>query len=1055
MAKGQGGASGACSDPTHESEPSGDDRAGRTLEPTPARARRERGASRGMTRDMETRMSRLEQAMDELRADKGSGEESSNEEEATAREELQDQVLDLKDEVAELRGELLSTLTTKTDKHREALEAMIAALRAEVGELRTKTAVLEMACASGGTTTHADLRVDVPKPKEFHGSRVAKDVDNFLYSVNEYLDIRGEMDDLRRIKTVAMYLHGNVLLWWRNRKADREAEPIVTWESFETEFRKQFYPTYAEEEARDEPRRLEQTGKIREYIRKFCELKLQIPSPSENEAYYRFIGGLKAWVKMELKRQNATTLATALYVAEGIIEYRGNSMDKPDPKPRSGKTTGRGDRAKTRRSMASKPRPTYSRDRVKSSRAKSKKLECFKCSDPHFAGIAQTRGKVASLKTVEKGKAADESRDEGRPREEVRLGSLKIPSTMNVQEAGPSRGLMFGDVVVGGAEMSALIDTGASDLFMSEEAAKRLDLRVEEGTGWLKTVNSEEVKTSGLARDVEIRLGAFQCGDSIEVIPMDDYDLVTGLGFLDRIKAFLVPCVNSIRVLDPRGRCVVPVRRESGRSQKTLSAMQLAKGVRRGELTLLATLVIDDAEHVREQWPDGIDEVPALFEDVMPPELPKKLPPKREVDHGIELVPDARPPAMVSYRMAPPELEEMRRQLKELLDAGYVRPSKSPFGAPVLFEKKHDGSLRMCIDYRALNKLTIKNKYPIPLIADLFDQLGSARWFTKLDLRSGYYQVRIAEGDEPKTACVTRYGAYEFLVMPFGLTNARPHSRTLMNKVLQPFLDQFVVVYLDDIVIYSRTLEEHVEHLKRVFQVTRENELYVKKEKCVFAQRRVPFLGHIVGEGRVRMDVAKIRAIVEWEPPTKVPEPRSFLGLANYYRRFIRAYSEIAVPLTDMLKKNRPWEWSAKCQTAFDRLKRAMVEEPVLVLPDHAKAYEVETDASDFAIGGVLMREGHPVAFESRKLDDTERRYTVQEKEMTTVVHCLRTWRHYLPGSRFVVRTDNVATSYFRTQKKLSPKRARWQDFLAKFDYVLEYKPGKANSVADAPSRKA
>ncbi|RVX00707.1 Transposon Tf2-12 polyprotein [Vitis vinifera] len=316
---------------------------------------------------------------------------------------------------------------------------------------------------------------------------------------------------------------------------------------------------------------------------------------------------------------------------------------------------------------------------------------------------------------------------------------------------------------------------------------------------------------------------------------------------------------------------------------------------------------------------------------------------------------------MGPYRMAPPELEELRRQLKELLDAGFIQPSKAPYGAPVLFQKKHDGSLRMCIDYRALNKVTVKNKYPIPLIADLFDQLGRARYFTKLDLRSGYYQVRIAEGDEPKTTCVTRYGSYEFLVMPFGLTNAQ-RAR---------------------------------EHLRKVFKILRQNELYVKKEKCSFAKEEVSFLGHRIRDGKLMMDDSKVKAIQEWDPPTK----------------------------------------------------KAVTEEPVLALPDHTKVFEVHTDASDFAIGGVLMQERHPIAFESRKLNDTERRYTVQEKEMTAIVHCLRTWRHYLLGSHFIVKTDNVATSYFQTQKKLSPKQARWQDFLAEFDYTLEYKPGMAKSL--------
>lgn len=234
-----------------------------------------------------------------------------------------------------------------------------------------------------------------------------------------------------------------------------------------------------------------------------------------------------------------------------------------------------------------------------------------------------------------------------------------------------------------------------------------------------------------------------------------------------------------------------------------------------------------------------------------------------------------------------------------------------------------------------------------------------------------------------------------------------------------------------------------------------DNELYVKKSKCSFAQPEVDFLGHKIRDGKLIMDKGKVQAIAEWEPPTKVTELRSFLGLVNYYRRFIKSYSARAAPLTDLLKKTKAWEWSEQCQRAFDDLKQAMMEEPVLVLPDYSQPFEVHTDASDFAIGGVLMQGKHPLAFESRKLNETERRYTVQEKEMTAIIHCLRIWRHYLLGSKFIVLTDNVATSYFQSQKKLSPKQARWQDFLAEFDYILQYKPGKANVVADALSRKA
>ena len=622
---------------------------------------------------------------------------------------------------------------------------------------------------------------------------------------------------------------------------------------------------------------------------------------------------------------------------------------------------------------------------------------------------------------------------------------------------------MYVEAYINGKRTQALVDTGATHNFMKYAEAVRLDLKVEKGIGYLKTVNAAIKPLDGVIRGVEMSLGKWSGKVNFSVAPLDDFDAVLGMDFLRQFNVVPLPRHNYVCILEG-GPCMVPtVNKPTGGQSKPnahitfLSAMQLKKGAKRGEETYLATIweADDEAYGGEEELPAEITKVLKQHQDVMPAALPQKLPPRRAIDHEIELEPGAKPPAKAPYRMSPPELAELRKQLKELLDAGFIQLSKAPYGAPVLFQRKHDGSLRLCIDYRALNKVTVKNRYPIPLIADLFDQLGQAKYFSKLDLRSGYHQVRIAEGDEPKTICVTRYGAFEFLVMPFGLTNAPATFCTLMNNILQPFLDKFVVVYLDDIVIYSNTLEEHVEHLKSVLKVLRENELYVKREKCSFAKPEVDFLGHKIKEGRLMMDRAKIRAIVDWEAPTKVTELRSFLGLVNYYRRFIKSYSTTAAPLTDLLKKTKAWEWSKECQGAFDRLKAAVIEEPVLALPNHLLPYEVHTDASDFAIGGVLMQQDHPIAYESRKLNETERRYTVQEKEMTGVIHCLRTWRHYLLGARFVVMTDNIATSYFQSQKKLSPKQARWQDFLAEFDYELEYKPGKVNVVADALSRKA
>jgi hypothetical protein len=279
----------------------------------------------------------------------------------------------------------------------------------------------------------------------------------------------------------------------------------------------------------------------------------------------------------------------------------------------------------------------------------------------------------------------------------------------------------------------------------------------------------------------------------------------------------------------------------------------------------------------------------------------------------------------------------------------------------------------MCVDYRALNKVIVKNRYPLPQIYDLFDRLSGAKVFSRIDLCSGYYQIRIAQGDEEKTACRTRYGSYEFLVMPFGLTNAPATFCTLMNDIFREWLDDFVVIYIDDILVYSNSMEEHVEHLRKVFQRLKENKLYAKFEKCEFGVSEVDFLGHRITQEGLKMDDHKVKAILDWEPPRSVPALRSFLGLASYYHKFIKNFTKIATPLTNLLKKSSgTYEWEEACNEAFETLKGILVKAPVLKLPDFDKDFEIHSDASDFAIGGVLVQDGRPVAFENKKLSETK-----------------------------------------------------------------------------------
>ena len=292
--------------------------------------------------------------------------------------------------------------------------------------------------------------------------------------------------------------------------------------------------------------------------------------------------------------------------------------------------------------------------------------------------------------------------------------------------------------------------------------------------------------------------------------------------------------------------------------------------------------------NIEEQHPPTLSEIPVVREytEVFPDDLPG-LPPDREIKFVIDIQPGTSSISKTPYRMAPLELKELKVQLQDLLDKGFIRPSFSPWGAPVLFVRKKDGTMRLCIDYRELNRVTIKNKYPLPRIDDLFDQLQGAAIFSKIDLRSGYHQLKIKEVDIPKTAFSTRYGHYEFLVMPFGLTNAPAAFMDLMNRVFKEFLDKFVIVFIDDILVYSRTKEEHAAHLTQVLEVLKVKQLYAKFKKCEFWLDRVVFLGHVISGAGISVDPSKVEAINNWMQPTNPSEVRSFLGLAGYYRRFV------------------------------------------------------------------------------------------------------------------------------------------------------------------------
>uniref|UniRef100_A0A673W8Q5 Gypsy retrotransposon integrase-like protein 1 n=1 Tax=Salmo trutta TaxID=8032 RepID=A0A673W8Q5_SALTR len=439
-----------------------------------------------------------------------------------------------------------------------------------------------------------------------------------------------------------------------------------------------------------------------------------------------------------------------------------------------------------------------------------------------------------------------------------------------------------------------------------------------------------------------------------------------------------------------------------------------------------------------------------------------KLPPHRQGDCAIDLQVNAALPRSHVYPLSQEETAAMETYVTESLGQGYIRPSISPASSSFFFVKKKEGGLRPCIDYRGLNAITVGFSYPLPLIATAVESFHGAKFFTKLDLRSAYNLVRIKKGDEWKTAFSTTSGHYEYLVMPYGLKNAPAVFQSFVDEILRDLHGQGVIVYIDDILIYSATRSAHVSLVRKVLGRLLEHDLYVKAEKCVFSKRAVSFLGYRISTTGVVMECDRVKAVRNWPTPTTVKEVQRFLGFANYYRRFIRGFGQVAAPITSLLKGGPVrLRWSTEAEGAFKKLKTLFTDAPVLAHPDPSLAFIVEVDASEAGVGAVLsQRSGtpsklRPCAFFSRKLSSAERNYDVGDRELLAVVKALRVWRHWLEGAKhpFLIWTDHRNLEYIRAARRLNPRQARWAMFFARFRFTISYRPGSLNTRADALSR--
>ncbi|KAD0325810.1 hypothetical protein E3N88_44451 [Mikania micrantha] len=890
-----------------------------------------------------------------------------------------------------------------------------------------------------GTANFTFKQFNDAKPPKYSGTEGATGLLQWLESIEDILDFTGCPENLK-VKMASSAFHKGALTWWNSEKntRGREVALALPWNGFKNLLVEKFCPRHELKKLEVEMWNLVQdSGENAKYTTRFHELCILVPHlvTPLSRRIEKYIEGLPLVVRGTVMGNNPTTLEAAIqlgatlteeYVKSGVLTRKGFKRAQIEEGKKPEQHHHKKKKQKTIKNFAAltaaapthatpltaMPQPANVRKQYTGSFPLCTKCQyhhlptipcrkCLKCGRMGHLAATCRSAHLAAATTAATTSAATGGRvcyncgAEGHFRNQCpKLNNNTAVArafVIGTAEAREEPAVITGTFLINNHYVPIIFDTGADKSFISAHTASVLNMQLSTLTApyTVEVANGKTIVVDSIINACELRLNDHLF--PIDLIPMTlgSFEVVVGMDWLSKNNAEIA-----------------------------------RKYLKKKYYAFLA--------HVVEKKPDkkAVGDVPVIkdYPDVFPEDLPG-LPPVRQVEFRIDLVPGANPVAKSPYRLAPSEMQELSSQLQELLDKGFIRPSFSPWGAPVLFVKKKDGSFRMCIDYRELNKLTIKNRYPLPRIDDLFDQLQGATCFSKIDLRSGYHQLRVNNEDIPKTAFRTRYGHYEFVVMPFGLTNAPAVFMDLMNRVCRPYLDQFVIVFIDDILIYSKSEREHEDHLKKVLELLRKEQLYAKFSKCEFWLKEVHFLGHVINKDGIHVDPAKIEAIKNWTTPSTPTEIRSFLGLAGYYRRFIANFSKIALPLTTLTQKSQAFIWGQKQEDAFQLLKQKLCNSPILSLPEGSDDFIVYCDASNLGLGCVLMQRDKVIAYASRQLKVHEKNYTTHDLNHKSLQHILN-------------------------QKELNMRQRRWVELLTDYDCEIRYHPGKANVVADALSRK-
>jgi hypothetical protein len=866
-----------------------------------------------------------------------------------------------------------------------------------------------------------------------------------------------------------MHFVGNAALWLQSYEAEHDVDG---WEDLcvavHEKFGRNKHTKYLQA-----LERCKQTQTVEKYYQKFESIRHQVLVHNKHydEAYFvtKFLNGLRSDIRKAIRLHNPRTVDAALTLAETQEELLdedrpyNNTRARMDSKNRFSRTgfPGKGilsynPEGSDRKQEEQPTNKAPWNDKLKSLKAQRRERgECFKCGEKFIPG--HKCNKSVPLHIVEElmevlSVSSSESEQEGK------TASSSDESFMHISQcalAGTShRKSIRLQGTIKGKQVLILIDSGSCGSFINSTTVKELGLtQTEVEPVTVQVADGGKTRITTAVTDMEWECQGSKFKDTFRVFSVPCYDIILGMDWLDACGKMWVDWPNKkMRFKHLGKRITLRGIKNKVQSCDIISAAEMEELIEQSALAQIVHLCPVGESYEPTALPAEIEQL--LKDKEASFAMPTKLPPHRPFDHRIELMPGVQPVNLKPYRYSPQQKDEIERQLKEMIAQGIIKPSQSPFASPVLLVKKKDGSWRFCVDYRRLNAVTVKDRYPMPVVDELLDELAGAQFFSKLDLRSGYHQIRMKDTDEPKTAFKTHSGHFEFRVMPFGLTSAPATFQAAMNTLFADIIRKFVLVFVDDVLVYSKTLSDHVQHLKQVFRVLEQNQLFLKRNKCSFAQKSLEYLGHIISANGVATDPAKIEAVQKWPQPKNVKQLRGFLGVAGYYRKFIRQFGVICRPLTNLLKKNTAFVWSPITHDAFITLKQALVQAPVLALPDFSHEFVLETDACATGVGAVLMQRGHPLAFLSRALGPKNQALSIYDKECLAILLAIERWKTYLQHGTFVIHTDQKSLTQLGEHKFNTTIQQKAFFRLMGLQYKIVYKKGTTNMAADSLSRR-